>query len=90
MLLMNTAVLGVGFLFVIIMLIFFSFHHISGVMVFILTPCTVECGLPHVQYNVGFPMYSRMWASATDWLARNEDNETEWSHMSTTTVVSMS
>ena len=69
-----------------------SMNHIGGVMVSVLASSAVDCGFEPrsgqaKDYKIGICCFSAKHAAlrrmSKDWLARNQNNVSEWSDMST-------
>ena len=69
-----------------------SMNHIGGVMVSVLASSAVDCGFEPrsgqtKDYKIGICCFSAKHAAirrkSKDWLARNQNNVSEWSNMST-------
>jgi hypothetical protein len=69
-----------------------KFNHIGGVMVSVLALSALDCGFElrsgHTKYyKIGICCFSAKYAAlrskSKDWLARNQNNVSEWSDMST-------
>ena len=67
------------------------YNYIGSVMVSVLTSSTVDCGYEPrssqtKDYEIGICCFSArhtaLWGKSKDWLARNQNNVSEWGNMS--------